>query len=98
MTLLLDRILTFIFPSKHILSNLHHGLLTVNILEHMDDTNSVNGEYTDVDAMHSFTPQSHQYLASAPTLGQKVSVYDTRELHHNKLLLNTPQDTGSLIK
>lgn len=43
------------------------------------------------------TRETYQYLACPPTLGHEVGIDDTRELHHNKLLLNAPQDIHRLI-
>lgn len=37
----------------------------------------------------TITPSAHQYLACALTLGHEVGIDDTRELHHNQLLLYT---------
>lgn len=37
----------------------------------------------------TITPSTHQYLACALTLGHEVGIDDTRELHHNQLLLYT---------
>lgn len=86
--------LTCILPYEHILSYLHNGILTVNVLQHKGKANVKSMHFVVRPPEGSATrrrfpsPETHQYLACATAFGQKVIVYYARELYHDQLLLN----------